>query len=40
MEKVFEIVMLVVLAFGSAILFTLAMFWKFLQAVYQIIFTR
>lgn len=37
MDKVFELLMLIVLALGSAILFSFAMIWKFIQAVFQII---
>ena len=37
MEKIIDFVMLIVLAFGSAILFTFAVIWKFLQAIYQIV---
>ncbi|MEQ9404404.1 MAG: hypothetical protein RIM99_12500 [Cyclobacteriaceae bacterium] len=40
MEKIIDFVMLIVLAFGSAILFTFAVIWKFLQAMYQIFLSR
>ncbi len=40
MEKLVDFVMLIVLAFGSAILFTFAMIWKFLQAIYHILLHR
>ena len=37
MDKVFELIMLIVLALGSAILFSFAMIWKFAQAIFQLI---
>jgi len=40
MEKLVDFIMLIILAFGSAILFTFAVIWKFLQAMYQIILSR
>lgn len=35
-EKFFNLIMLFVLAFGSAILFTLAVCWKMIQALYEL----
>ncbi|MFK7951876.1 MAG: hypothetical protein AB8B73_03450 [Ekhidna sp.] len=40
MEKIVDFVLLIVLAFGSAILFTFAVIWKFLQAMYQLIMSK
>jgi len=40
MDKIFELLMLIVLALGSAILFSFAMIWKFIQAIFQIIFSK
>ncbi len=40
MEKLIDFIMLFVLAFGSAILFTFAIIWKFLQAIYQILLSK
>ncbi len=37
MDKIFELIMLIVLALGSAILFSFAMIWKFAQAIFQLI---
>ncbi len=37
MDKLFELVMLIVLALGSALLFSFAMIWKFAQAIFQLI---
>lgn len=37
MDKVLELVMLIVLALGSAILFSFAMIWKFIQAIFQLV---
>ncbi|MEQ9579823.1 hypothetical protein [Marinoscillum sp.] len=37
MDKVFELVMLIVLALGSAILFSFVMIWKFIQAIFQVV---
>jgi len=36
MDKIIEFVMLIVLALGSAILFSFVMIWKFIQALYQL----
>ncbi|RED95628.1 hypothetical protein C7460_11778 [Marinoscillum furvescens DSM 4134] len=37
MDKLLEVIMLIVLALGSAILFSFAMIWKFFQAIFQLI---
>ncbi len=37
MEKFFELILLLVLAFGSAVLFSLAILWKFISAIVQMI---
>lgn len=37
MDKLFEFVLLIILALGSALLFSFAMIWKFMQAIYQLI---
>lgn len=37
MDKVFEMLLLIILALGSAVLFSFAMIWKFIQAVFQLI---
>ncbi|WP_421877314.1 hypothetical protein [Marinoscillum sp.] len=37
MDKVLELFMLIVLALGSALLFSFAMIWKFAQAIFQLI---
>ncbi|WP_258098338.1 hypothetical protein [Marinoscillum pacificum] len=37
MDKVLELIMLIVLALGSALLFSFAMIWKFIQAIFQLI---
>lgn len=37
MDKIFELVMLIVLALGSALLFSFAMIWKFVQAIFHLI---
>ncbi|MFT4833938.1 MAG: hypothetical protein ACJA2C_002294 [Marinoscillum sp.] len=37
MDKVFELVLLIVLALGTAILFSFVMVWKFIQALYQLV---
>lgn len=37
MDKVFEMILLIVLALGSAVLFTFAMIWKFFQALFQLL---
>lgn len=39
MEKFFELILLVVLAFGSAILFSFAIIWKLFLAIFQMITT-
>ena len=40
MEKILDFVLLIFFAFGSAIVFTLAIIWKFIQAMYQIITSK
>lgn len=40
MEKIVDFILLIVFAFGSAILFTLAVIWKFMQAMYQLILAK
>lgn len=37
MDKVLELFLLIILALGSAVLFSFAMIWKFVQAIFQII---
>lgn len=37
MERILDFIMLIVFAFGSALIFTVAVLWKFVQAVYQIV---
>lgn len=37
MDKLFELVLLIVLALGSAVLFSFAMIWKFIQAIFQLV---
>lgn len=36
MDKLLELVLLIVLALGSALLFSFAMIWKFLQAIFHL----
>jgi len=38
MDKIFEFLLLIIMALGSAILFSLAVIWKFFQAMFQIVF--
>ena len=40
MEKVLDFILLIIFAFGSAFIFTLAVIWKFMQAMYQIIISK
>ncbi|WP_462248173.1 hypothetical protein [Ekhidna sp.] len=40
MEKILDFFLLIIFAFGSAILFTFAVLWKFLQAMYQVITSK
>ena len=40
MDKIIDFIMLIFLAFGSAILFTFVVIWKFIQAIYQLIFSN
>lgn len=40
MDKIVDFILLIIFAFGSAIFFTLAVFWKFLQAMYQLLISR
>lgn len=37
MDKVLELLFLVILALGSALFFSITILWKFLQAIYQLI---
>jgi hypothetical protein len=39
MDKVLELFLLIVLAMGSAILFSFVMIWKFVQAIYHLVLT-
>lgn len=38
MDKIADFFLLIIFALGSAIIFTLAVIWKFLQAMFEIIF--
>jgi len=38
MDKILDFFLLIIFAFGSAIIFTLAVIWKFMQAMYEIAF--
>ncbi len=38
MDKIVDFFLLIIFAFGSAIIFTLAVVWKFLQAIFEIAF--
>jgi len=38
MEKLVDFVLLIFFAFGSAIIFTVAVIWKFIQALFEIAF--
>ena len=40
MEKILDFVLLIIFAFGSAIIFTFAVIWKFIKAMYQIILSK
>lgn len=40
MEKILDFILLIVFALGSAIVFTVAVIWKFFQAMFQIIIGR
>ncbi len=40
MDKILDLVLLVIFAFGSAIIFTLAVIWKFIQAMFEIVIGR
>lgn len=40
MDKILDLILLVVFAFGSALIFTLAVIWKFIQAMYQLLFVK
>jgi len=39
-EKIFNLVMLIVLTFGTVILFTIAVCWKMMQALFQLAIQR
>lgn len=36
MDKVLELFLLIILAMGSAVLFSFVMIWKFVQAMYHL----
>ena len=38
MDKILDFFLLILFAFGSAIIFTLAVIWKFMQAMYELAF--
>lgn len=37
MDKILDLILLIVLALGSAVLFSFAMIWKFIQAIFHLI---